>query len=163
MLPPHSSTQTVSSGARVILPDSSAASPAAPAPSTTSLARWAQWTMALAISSSLTSTTSLTSALIIGSVSSPGRLTAMPSAIVCDAGAVTVTPASSEARTGAQPSACTPITRTSGFSACSAVAMPAISPPPPMGTITVVTAGNCSRISKPIVPCPLMTASSSKA
>ena len=47
----------------------------------------------------------------------------------------------------AAPSACTPITRTSGRSALTATAIPEISPPPPTGRRSCCTSGHCSRIS----------------
>ena len=37
-----------------------------------------------------------------------------------------------------------------------------MSPPPPIGTSTASTSGNCSKISSPNVPCPAMTSGSSK-
>ena len=43
-----------------------------------------------------------------------------------------------------------------------AAATPEIRPPPPMGTITASTSGSWSRISRPMVPWPAMTSSSSK-
>ena len=57
----------------------------------------------------------------------------------------------------------TPTMRTSGLSARSAIAIPAASPPPPIGTTTVPSSGSCSTSSSPIVPCPAITRSSSKA
>ena len=51
----------------------------------------------------------------------------------------------------------TPITRVDGESAFMAIAMPLISPPPPIGTITVSTTGRSSSSSSPIVPAPAIT------
>lgn len=50
--------------------------------------------------------------------------------------------------------ACTPMIRTSGLRTRSDAAIPASSPPPPSGTITVPTSGSCSTISSPTVACP---------
>ena len=61
------------------------------------------------------------------------------------------------------PSACTPITRAPGFCSATAVATPLISPPPPIGRITVSVSGRSSTISSPMVPCPAITFSSLKA
>ncbi len=90
--------------------------------------------MPQAISSSSTVTISSTSSRMSGSVRSPGRLTAMPSAIVRATGTATGSPAASEPATAAQPAACTPTIRTSGIRALTASAMPPIRPPPPIGT-----------------------------
>ena len=65
---------------------------------------------------------------------SPGRCTAMPSAIVVPRSITTGRPAASEGGQAAQPAACTPITRMSGRSALTATAMPESRPPPPSGT-----------------------------
>ena len=47
-----------------------------------------------------------------------------------------------------------PITLTSGFSAFTAAAMPAASPPPESGTRTAAASGTASMISSPSVPWP---------
>ena len=60
-------------------------------------------------------------------------------------------------------SAWTPTSRTSGRTALSAIAIPAASPPPPIGITSVPMSGSCSASSSPIVPCPAITRSSSKA
>ena len=119
MLPPDRTTSAGPSPPPA-LPASSAAIPTAPAPSTTSFDRSSRRTIASVISSSATWTMSSSSESSIPIVSSPGYLTKMPSAIV-------------------KPDlpACTPTIRTSGFTARSAVAMPAARPPPPMGISTV--------------------------
>ena len=77
-------------------------------------------------------------------MSSPGFFTAIPSASAKPSGA-----------------ARRPITFVSGFTALSAVAIPAARPPPPIGTSTVSACGTCSASSSPIVPCPATTTSSS--
>ena len=41
--------------------------------------------------------------------------------------------------------------------------IPEMIPPPPMGTTTALRSSTCSTSSRPMVPCPAMTASSSKA
>ena len=61
----------------------------------------------------------------------------------------------------AAPAACTPITRTFGWSIFTAAATPEASPPPPIGTTMVSTSGRSSMISSPMVPCPAMTIGSS--
>src|SRR5205807_10218144 len=100
-----------------------AASVVAPAPSTTVFSISSRSRIALAISSSETVTTSSTSAWITGAVSAPRSRTAMPSAIV----------GSSAART--------PIRRTRGPRALTAVATPAMSPPPPRGIRSASASG----------------------
>ena len=62
----------------------------------------------------------------------------------------------------AAPAAWTPITRHCGFSDFTANATPLMRPPPPTGTIQVSISGRALRISRPIVPCPAITSSSSK-
>ncbi len=80
MLPPERIAQTgPSPGTR---PATSAATAAAPAPSTTSFVRSSSSTIACAISPSETVTTVSSRRSRIGRVSAPGRLTAIPSAIV---------------------------------------------------------------------------------
>ena len=85
---------------------------------------------------------------------SPGRCTAMPSAIVGAPTTCTGPPAATEAISPGTADAWTPTTRTAGSSDCTATAIPAASPPPPTGTRTVRTSGHCSMISKPSVPWP---------
>ena len=85
---------------------------------------------------------------------SPGHATAMPSAIVVICSTACGLPRRSDSGYAAASSACTPTTRTSGRRPLIAVAMPAISPPPPVGTSTVAASGACCRISRPAVPCP---------
>src|SRR5438105_956079 len=132
------------------LPARSAATPTAPAPSTTSFARSSRRTIAVEISSSETDTSALSVASRIDIVNSPGALTAIPSAIV------------KPLPPGRQLAAWTPTTSTSGRTACSASEIPEQRPPPPMGTTTVATSGSWSASSSPSVPCPAITASSSK-
>ena len=86
----------------------------------------------------------------------------MPSAIVVidsqgDRGAVRERPGVRRGALGLHPD-----TRTSGRSALTAIAIPASSPPPPVGTSTVWTSGACSRISRPAVPCPATMSTWSK-
>ncbi len=109
------------------------------------------------MSSSLTVTTPSTSSRTIPNGTSPGRPTAIPSAMVDIVGRAIGRPAASEAGHAAAPSAWTPITWTSGRSARTAVATPASSPPPPVQTRIVRTSGHCCRISSPTVPCPATT------
>ena len=65
------------------------------------------------------------------------------------------------AASGAAVSGSAVTTRTSGRSAFTALAMPVVSPPPPHGTITVSKSARSSQSSRPIVPLPAITASSS--
>ena len=82
MLPPESTATVVPPSAGLTCPPSIAATPTAPAPSTTSLQRSSSSAIASAVASS--STTTISSRWVAGSRSGmpPGRLTAMPSAIV---------------------------------------------------------------------------------
>ncbi len=57
--------------------------------------------------------------------------------------------------------ASTPITSISGFTALAAVAMPEISPPPPIGTGSTSMSGASSSISSAMVPWPAITSASS--
>ena len=93
--------------------------------------------MASTISASLTVTTSSTSARMTSQVSSPAMVTCWPSAIVWGTSIDTRSPARSERATSSPASGSTPTTRACGASALTAVATPAISPPPPTGTTTV--------------------------
>ena len=155
MLPPESTATTgaVTSTA----PASSAATPTAPAGSTTCLPRSSSISSAREMSSSETVTTSSTSLRTWVKVSSPGRPTAIPSAIVANEGRRTGSPARSEGGKAAALAAWTPITRTSGRSALATTAIPETSPPPPTPVTMVRTSGHCSRISSATVPCPAMT------
>ena len=114
----------------------SAATAIAPAPSVTSFARSASRTIASTITSSPTVTMPSSQRSISGRVSSPGRLTAMPSAIVRALGVSTGSWAAIESAIAAQPSAWTPITSIEGSWSFSAIASPLASPPPPTGTST---------------------------
>ena len=91
------------------------------------------------------------------------RFTAMPSARVSERSRWTGRPSSSDAAAPGEADASTPITRAFGRRAFTTVATPEIIPPPPMGTTSVATSGTCSRISSAMVPCPAITAGSSKA
>ena len=71
-------------------------------------------------------------------------------------------PSSQETTQGFEVSVWTPQISTSGFSAFAAMAMPFISPPPPAGTSSSSISGSSVNISKPAVPCPATTATSSK-
>ena len=84
----------------------------------------------------------------------------MPSAMVGLIGIVTGSPAASDGAKAEAPVDCTPMMRISRPScrarSLSAMAVPEMSPPPPMGTSTVSTSGVCSSTSSPTVPCPAM-------
>ena len=159
MLPPEitAATLPLTSNLRFIM----AATGAAPAPSATILPRSIRNRIACAISSSSTVTISSRYLLHSAKVNSPGFFTAMPSAIVLAVSSETTCPASIEAFMPAAPAACTPITRTFGWSIFTAEATPEASPPPPIGTTMVSTSGRSSMISSPMVPCPAMTIGSS--
>ena len=81
-------------------PPSSAATPTAPAPSTTSLQRSSSTTIASATSSSSTAAIPSSHSPSSASVRSPGRLTAIPSAIVSADSAGTGLPCSQRGREG---------------------------------------------------------------
>ena len=92
---------------------------------------------------------------------SPGSLTAIPSAIVRTNPNFSILWCSMEATMLGAPLACTPYTLMLGFKFFIAKATPEINPPPPIGTMTASTSGSCSSNSKPMVPCPAITSSSS--
>ena len=106
------------------------------------------------ISSSETRTTSSTSREQTSSPIAPATGVRRASAIVGPGTAGTGCPASSAVRIPAESSGSTPMTRASGRRPFTAVAIPAIRPPPPIGTITVSTSGASSTISSPTVPWP---------
>ena len=70
-------------------------------------------------------------------------------------------PASIAAAYEATLAASTPMTWHRGLMALIAKETPAMSPAPPMGTITTSTSLTCSMISMPIVPAPAMISGSS--
>lgn len=137
-------------------PFSTAAMLAAPLGSATTFARVNAQTTAAAICPSSTVTTASMNRCASANVMSPGRTGIRPSAIEAVRGSVTGCPASSEAFMAAAPAGSTPIILTSGRDALTAAATPAARPPPPIGTAMVATEGSCSRISRPMVPCPAM-------
>ena len=147
MLPPERSAST--GPEPPASPPRIAATPAAPAPSTTSFVRSAKRTIASAICSSSTATISSSVSPRISIVSSPGSLTAIPSAI------------EKPEPPGIVPAARTPTIRSPGRTARSASEMPDASPPPPIGITTVSRSSTCSAISSPIEPCPAITNGSS--
>ncbi len=155
MLPPDSTTTVAPSRAGPTTPSSSAATPTAPAPSTTSLARSSRRTIASATSSSPTTHSSSTSRSTSGRVTSPGRLMAMPSAIVA------VLVAASGRAYGEHAFTCTPVTSTSGRTALIAPATPLTRPPPPIGMITLARSGTSASSSSPSVAWPRITSGSS--
>ena len=145
------------------MPCTSAASATAPAPSATVFSRSSSSRMALAISSSSTVTMSSTYFATTGSVRTPARRTSMPSASVTDGASVTGSCSSSARCIDGTRAVCTPMIWMRGLISFIATAMPLMRPPPPTGTITASRYGFCSSSSRPMVPCPAMTASSSKA
>ena len=96
-----------------------------------------------------------------GSVRSPGRLTAIPSAIVSAESAATGSPRRSDSGYGAHAATCTPTTSTSGRADFTAIATPAASPPPPTGMTTRARSGTCSSSSSPSDPWPATMSGSS--
>ncbi len=107
MLPPDT-TATAFLPSVFTLPVIKAATDAAPAPSAITLVLSASRYIASAISLSSTSTTSSTYLSMNDMVSSPGRLTAMPSAIVSTLSNVTIRPSLRDLYTEGAPDACTP-------------------------------------------------------
>ena len=92
----------------------------------------------------------------------PGVFTAIPSAIVAPLNAVVTFPFSFDTFIDGIFEVWTPIIFTFGFNPFAATAIPAIIPPPPIGHNIVSTFSfNCLNISRPIVPCPAITYSSS--
>ncbi|MCY1384504.1 hypothetical protein D9M69_727670 [compost metagenome] len=89
----------------------------------------------------------------------PGEATAMPSAIVLTPMGRCV-PLMALYIEGKR-SVCTPMTSMPGRIALAAVAMPAISPPPPIATTRQSRSGCTRSISSATVPWPAMMASSS--
>ena len=87
------------------------------------------------------------------------RVTAMPPAMVGRSGA-SGKPARRRYIDGPA-AAWTPTTSIEGAFALAAVATPAISPPPPIGTTSTSRSGTSASISRPIVPWPAMIAGSS--
>src|SRR5215208_5825865 len=160
-LPPERTATVVPVCAACTWPPSSAATPTAPAPSTTSFARSISTTIAAAVSSSPTTTTSSAQRSRSRSVRSPGRLTAIPSAIVSAEVAGTGSPRLSDSGYGAQAATCTPTTSTSGRADLIAIATPEHSPPPPTGTTTFARSGASSSSSRPSEPWPATTTGSS--
>ena len=90
--------------------------------------------MAAQISSVSTSRISSTCALHSANVSSPTRLTATPSAKIPTRSRVTRRPACSDSYMPADSSGSTPMIRTFGYRYFTYTAIPAIRPPPPIGT-----------------------------
>ena len=136
-----------------------AASPAAPAPSTTVFSTSRRSRTAVSISSSSTRKMSSTCSRTMGRVRSPGRLTAIPSAMVWMPHWM-VLPLTARAMEGNR-AAWTPKTLMEGLSALAAMAFPEISPPPPMEIMRASRSGKSSSISRAMVPCPAMICSSS--
>ena len=89
---------------------------------------------AVAIASSGTATRSSTYCCTCANVISPARMFMMPSPMLDVFSSVTGWPASRAARIFMAPVGSTPTTRTPGRDSLMAVATPAISPPPPIGT-----------------------------
>ena len=113
------------------------------------------------ISSSETRTTSSTRREQTSSPIAPATGERRASAIVGPGTAGTGWPASRAVRIAADSSGSTPMTCASGRRPLTAVAIPAISPPPPIGTMTVSTSGMSSTISRPTVPWPAAISGSS--
>ena len=151
MLPPQMTAPTLRPAKRSFS-FISAATPAAPAPSATIFCCSTRTWTAVSIWPSSTSRMSATSSSMIGRVSAPGFLTAMPSASVWPPalGANSLTAWYMDGNS----SAWTPIISISGLTDLAAIAMPEMMPPPPIGTTMVSSSGWSSSISKPMVPWP---------
>ena len=135
----------------------------APAGSRMLRVSWKTSLIAAHTASASTRTISSTSSRQTRNVSSPTRRTAVPSENRPTSASVTRRPASSERAMASESSVWTPMTRISGRSALTYAATPAISPPPPTATkIASMGPGCWRRISMPTVPCPAITAGSSK-
>ena len=112
--PPDSRAQTVLPSVFTLW-YMAAAIPTAPAPSATSFCFSSTVRMALAISPSLTVTTSSTYSRHMSKVRSPGVLTLMPSATVSTLERVMIFPSFRDSAMLGAPAACTPTMRQSGF------------------------------------------------
>mmetsp|Transcript_23 Transcript_23/g.75 ORF Transcript_23/g.75 Transcript_23/m.75 type:complete len:261 (-) Transcript_23:516-1298(-) len=164
MLPPQSGTTTrfpLRSGLSSGPPGRRAARPVAPPPSTTIFCPSTSRSTASATSFSSTRTTSSTHRRATAKACGPTCGTARPSASVGSTSAVTGCPARSAAVYEAQRRGSTPTTCTAGLSVLAARAMPAMRPPPPIGTTSTSQSVTCSSISMPSVPVPAMTSTSS--
>ena len=113
------------------------------------------------ISSLSTKTTSSTYCLQIRKVSSPIRLTAIPSANKPTWSKSTGWPAFNAWYKQAESLDSTPMTWISGKSCFTNTAIPAIKPPPPTGTKMRFRSERCWMSSIAIVPCPAITAGAS--
>ena len=133
-------------------PASIAAKGVAPAPSATTLLFSIRNSIAVAISSSVTVTTSSTYCFTSSRVLHPTFFTAIPSAIVGVAHTSQHSPFANASVIDAAFADSTPIILTEGFIDFIAVAIPASIPPPPIGTNTVSISIASSNISSPIVP-----------
>ena len=99
--------------------------------------------------------------LTIWKVISPGFLTAMPSAKVLAVSDAYQSPLRNDSAMADAPAACTPKTWQEGLRLLTAQATPEMRPPPPTGTTTASTPSSWSMISRPMVPWPQITSSSS--
>ncbi len=140
-----------------------AANGAAPDGSTRSFARSRSSDIADLISSSVTRTISSTHSLMIWNVLSPERFTARPSAIVSTLSISTTFPVLSDVYIAADPNGWTPKTLIRWLICLAVRAMPDISAPPPTGTTMTSMSGASSRISRPMLPWPIIIAGSSNA
>src|SRR3954451_9121648 len=159
-LPPESTTATREPGGSLINPCRSAATGAAAAPSTTSLQRSMIQIIASKISRSGRATISSTKRWTTEKLISPSRRTRSPSMIVLQS-IVSRCPASRLAFIAGPSLDSTPMTRMFGLWLFIAIETPEISPPPPIGTMTASSSGQSWMISRPSVPWPAMSCSSS--
>ena len=138
-----------------------AATASAPVGSTTSRARSASSRTAAAISASSTVTMSSTSRWMWANVRG-ARFVRAPSAIVRrlrSRGHATSSPPRNDSWASAASAGSTPTIRAFGCSARTAVAIPLMSPPPPIGTSSAPRSSTASAISSPAVPWPAITSS----
>jgi hypothetical protein len=95
--------------------------------------------------------------LAISYVNLPGDFTDIPSAMVYPAFIFCKEPLASDSFIAGKALDSTPIILTLGFLDFMAIAIPAASPPPPIGKYTWSSSGKSSNSSRPIVPWPDIT------
>ena len=161
IFPPLKTVPTFVLSVRFILLCIIAATPAAPAPSTSNFWDSKRNNMALAISSSSTSTISSTPFKIHSNTSSFTSRTAIPSAIVLTDFEFWIFFCLKLFIIAFAPFDWTPIILVLGLKDLYALAIPLINPPPPIGT-TTISSPSSSIISRAIVPCPAITSVSAK-
>src|SRR5690554_2407500 len=155
-LPPERITPTRASAAGRS-PNMTEARPVAPEGSSTIFSRSNANAIAFRSWSSVTSSTRSTSRRLTPNVSSPGISAPCPSAMVWGTSICTRSPASSERLVSSPAAGSTPIMRMLGNRPFPTVALPAIRPPPPIGTRSSSSSPTSSKSSRAAVPWPAMT------